>query len=531
MLDEIGFQTPTDIQAQAIPPLLQNDIDLIGLAQTGTGKTAAFGLPIIDKVEPGTGHIEAVILAPTRELVQQIALELQAFSKYKSYLHLTTVYGGSSISQQIKEIKKDKPSILVATPGRLIDLINRKVVKLSDLRFMILDEADEMLNMGFQEDVDEILSHAPKGINTWLFSATMPSGVQKIVKSYMQDPVKISIDAQHRTNVNLSHKYILVEKKNKSEALKRLIDITPEVYGIIFCRTKRETQSLADELTRDGYRSDALHGDLSQNQRDRVLNKFRNGNINLLVATDVAARGIDVDNLTHVFHFTLPDTAEYYTHRSGRTARAGKEGTSLVVLIPQDKRKMNGIAQSLKIEFEQVMIPQYVDLLNSRLQSWTEKIIDTDTTDVTAGMVNRVVGQLDDLDRDTLVAKLIARQLKLLKRKAATEDLNATDRKRSKQNKPRRGERRSSRREDRRKPRGGGNHTMFINIGRMDKVKPQDLVRFISETSGVSKKDIGDIHMNKMNSTFELNHKNPDKISRRFEDVQLYGRDIRCNRK
>lgn len=548
-LDEIGFETPTEIQSKAIPTLLQEDPDIIGLAQTGTGKTAAFGLPLLDKVDPTNFAIQAVVLAPTRELVQQIALELQAFSKYKPHLHLTTVYGGTSISAQIREIKKDNPSVIVATPGRLIDLINRKVVKLHDLEYIVLDEADEMLNMGFQEEIDEILKHTPDNIKTWLFSATMPKSVRRIVSSYMHDPVEITVDRQNITNQNLEHKYVLVHKRNKAEALKRVIDYLPELYAVIFCRTKRDTQELADTLVSDGYRADAIHGDLSQGQRDTVMRKFRSGSINLLIATDVAARGIDVDDLTHVIHYTLPDTAEYYTHRSGRTARAGKKGTSLTILIPQDKGKMRRFSRELSIDFEKAMIPKYAELLDKRLQVWTERLVHSDESDVTAGMIDRMIHHIGDMDRDTLLAKLIARQLRQLKKNASTEDLNL-DEQGSKKGRERKGDRRDSKRgrrdrgrshekegrrarnhyEDREQS-SSGMKTMFINIGKMDGMNKKDLVEFISKHGKIAKDNIGDIKMNKMNSTFDLSKSEAKEISKKFKNILLGGRDIRCNLK
>lgn len=550
-LDEIGFETPTAIQAQAIPQLLEGHHDMIGLAQTGTGKTAAFGLPLLDLVDATDHSIQGVVLAPTRELVQQIALELQAFSKHKEYLHLTTVYGGTSISNQIKEIKKDKPAIIVATPGRLIDLIGRKVVKLHQLKYLVLDEADEMLNMGFQEEIDEILKFASEDKNTWLFSATMPKSVRRIVSNYMTDPLEIAIERKSITNENLKHKYVLVNRKDKLEALKRVIDFLPELYTVIFCRTKRGTQELADHLASEGYRADAIHGDLSQAQRDTVMHKFRSGSVNILVATDVAARGIDVNDLTHVIHYALPDNSEYYTHRSGRTARAGKEGVSLSIITPGEVRRINYFSKDLKIQFERVMIPRYMELLNKRILHWADNLKNIDETDVTAGILDKVISHIGDIDRDTLLAKLIARNLQQLKKLSSKDDLNAELNNKNK-GKSDRGERKGKRKRDRNRDRdrnrGKGRDRdrrrsrerdsepydqvkMFINIGKMDGLGKKDLVSFISQHGGLSTGQIGDIRMQKMNTIFELNKEAYQKFTKKFKNVSFNGRDIRSNKK
>ncbi|MEE9438849.1 MAG: DEAD/DEAH box helicase [Saprospiraceae bacterium] len=424
-LGDMGFETPTGIQAKAIPQLLEKDPDMIGLAQTGTGKTAAFGLPLLDLLDPDKRSTQAVILAPTRELVQQIANEFKNFSKYLKRINITVVYGGTAIYNQIKEIKRATPHIIIATPGRLIDLIGRRVVNLDSIDHLVLDEADEMLNMGFQEDIDKILVGTPDEKRTWLFSATMPKEIRHIVNTYMTDPIEVSIDRSNVTNQNISHKYVLVNRRDKAEAVKRVIDYIPELYGVIFCRTKMDTQDLADELSREGYRAEAIHGDLSQGQRDKVMSRFRNGRINILVATDVAARGIDVNNLTHVIHYTLPDSPAYYTHRSGRTARAGKSGISLTILIPKDKSKMRQISRALKIDFEKVLLPKQAELLTKRVEKWTDKLKEADETELPVGMLDRVMLNLEGLDAETIIAKLLAQQMKKIqKKKGIKDDLN-----------------------------------------------------------------------------------------------------------
>ncbi|MEM9545607.1 MAG: DEAD/DEAH box helicase [Bacteroidota bacterium] len=561
-LKDVGFETPTEIQKSAIGQLLENERDLMGLAQTGTGKTAAFALPLLDLMDDGADFTQAVILAPTRELVQQIAVEVRNFSKYKRKIYISTVYGGAPISNQIKEIKRNTPHIIIATPGRLIDLIGRKVVNLTDINYLILDEADEMLNMGFQEEIDKILEGTNEGKKTWLFSATMPKEIKHIVDTYMDDPIEVKVDQQNITNQNISHKYVLVNRKDKAEAVKRVIDYIPELYGVIFCRTKMDTQELADELARDGYRAEAIHGDLSQAQRDKVMRKFRSGAINIMVATDVAARGIDVNNLTHVIHYTLPDSPAYYTHRSGRTARAGKKGVSLTILIPKDKGKMRQIAKRLKIDFEKVLLPKHAELLEKRIEKWTEKLMASDEAELPKETLENVLHQLSDLDKETLVAKLIAQQLKKIrKKKSSQDDLNLeeygrgerserkgrrSDRKREyksegrrerdrRRDKERSGRRERERKVDSKEGRIGrrsiknGYTKMYINIGKMDKMSVGELVDFISKNGNVKRKLIGDIKMSKMHSVFELDRSVSKSISKYFANVNFKGRDIRCN--
>ncbi len=626
-LGEIGFETPTEIQKSAIGQLLENERDLMGLAQTGTGKTAAFGLPLLDLMDDTAKYTQAIILAPTRELVQQIAVEMKNFSKYKNKLNLSTVYGGTAIMNQIKEIKKYTPHIIIATPGRLIDLIGRRVVKLTDINYLILDEADEMLNMGFQEDIDKILEGTNPEKKTWLFSATMPKEIRHIVKTYMNDPIEVKVDQKNIINQNISHKYVLVNRRDKAEAVKRVLDYIPEFYGVIFCRTKMDTQDLADELGRDGYKAEAIHGDLSQGQRDKVMKKFRAKACNIMVATDVAARGIDVNDLTHVLHYTLPDSPAYYTHRSGRTARAGKTGISLTILIPKDKSKMKQISRALSIDFEKILLPKYAELLDKRIEKWTEKLMEAEN-DIPKETLDKVLEQLSGVDKDEIVAKLLSQQLKKIRKKTnIQDDLNldefsrdsgggrdrdrgrsrdrdrggrdrdrgdrggrdrdrggrdrGDDRKREsksdgrrdrdrkrdversgrrsedrgdrsdrrdredrgdrrdrgeRRDRPERGdriERRSGERGSHREEsssKGGGKQTkMFINIGKVDKMSPGDLLDFISKNGNVKRKAIGDINMSKMHTTFEIDKTEARSVSKYFKNIDYNGRDIRCN--
>jgi len=330
-LEEMEFHTPSDIQRESIPQLLEGDRDFIGLAQTGTGKTAAFGLPLLEMVDPKERHTQGLVLAPTRELGRQIAEQLGKFSKYMKGLKVLPVYGGAAIVNQIKDLKKPT-HIIIATPGRLIDLIKRKAVKLDQLEFLVLDEADEMVSMGFKEELDEILSYTPETKQTWLFSATMAKEIKRIVDKYMDDPIEVKINSEDKVNKNIKHQFAVTRNSDKTEALTRMLDMDADMRGVVFCRTRRDTQELAESLLKKGYAADALHGDLSQQQRDRVMGRFKKHALQVLIATDVAARGIDVDDLTHVFHFNLPDEDAYYTHRSGRTARAGKKGISMAFI-------------------------------------------------------------------------------------------------------------------------------------------------------------------------------------------------------
>ncbi|MEM6723035.1 MAG: DEAD/DEAH box helicase [Bacteroidota bacterium] len=411
LLSEIGFLRPTEIQAKAIPRLLQEQRDFIGLAQTGTGKTAAFGLPLIDLVDSAEKFTQALVLAPTRELGQQIAEQLNLFSRYDKRLNVLAVYGGAPIQNQLRALKKPQ-HIIIATPGRLIDLINRRAVDLRKLQYLVLDEADEMLNMGFKPDIDQILSFTPDYKLVWLFSATMSPDINSIVKTYMEDPAEVRLSKKNQTNQNITHQYTIVKQSDKPEALMRFLDANPKIRGVAFCRTRRDTQELADLLHGRGYKSDALHGDMNQRQRDRVMKQFKNQDINVLVATDVAARGIDVDDLSHIFHLALPDDVAYYTHRSGRTARAGKKGISLVLAHSREKGKVNRISNELKIKFTEVAVPQTHDIVESRVEKWCLDILDTRTKgSLDPLLLEKAILLFGNLSKEELIAKILAKEL------------------------------------------------------------------------------------------------------------------------
>ncbi len=369
----LGYENPTPIQQQAIPKLLQGNQDLVALAQTGTGKTAGFGLPLLDKIDSNRSVPQALVLSPTRELCNQIADDFKGFAKFKKGIKVLSVYGGASIDTQIRSLKQGV-NVVVATPGRLSDLIRRKKIDLSEVKILVLDEADEMLNMGFKEELDNILEQTPSEKNTWLFSATMASEVERIANTYMTTPFKIVVGGQNEGSKNIDHKVYVVQHRNRYEALKRIVDSKPDIFGLIFCRTKIDTQNIADRLMAEGYNVDSLHGDLSQNQRDRVMDKFRERKIQLLCATDVAARGIDVSDITHVINYELPDESESYTHRSGRTARAGKKGESIAIITPKEKGKLTRIEKIIKSKFIPCEVPNGQEVCKSQIFTMIDQV-------------------------------------------------------------------------------------------------------------------------------------------------------------
>jgi ATP-dependent RNA helicase DeaD len=422
-IDKLGFERPSEIQKETIPILLKGDRDLIGLAQTGTGKTAAFGLPLIESIDDQAQNIEGLILSPTRELARQITDQLEKFSKFHPHVRILSVYGGANIGAQIKDIKRGQ-SIVVATPGRLMDLIRRKAIKLEYVRRVILDEADEMLKMGFKEDVEFILSHTPQEKRVWLFSATMPKMVMSISKKYMEDPIEVRINPKQSTNANIEHYKVVVKNAHKTEALKRFIDSEQDLRGVVFCRTRRDTKDLSEHLFAHNYKAEALHGELSQSQRDRVMRRFRNGEVQILIATDVAARGIDVDNLTHIFHYSLPDDDDFYTHRAGRTARAGKEGVSIAFVNNRQLRRIDELKKKLKIQFHTLKIPSAADVVDQRIQEWCARVITKgESSKVSKKLLKEVIHLFSDMSKDELIRRILDVQLEDMGLNK-TEDLN-----------------------------------------------------------------------------------------------------------
>ena len=513
VLDQLGFDTPTPVQEKAIPMLLQNDpTDFIGLAQTGTGKTAAFGLPLIDLIDLDNPTTQAIVMAPTRELGQQTAQHLVSFAKNNRALNIEVVYGGAPIMGQIKALKRPT-QIIVATPGRLIDLIKRKAVKLENVKYVVLDEADEMLNMGFKDDIDEILSYTLENRVTWLFSATMPKEIRRIVNKYMDNPLEVAVNSEQKSNVDITHKYVITKASNKLPALKRFLDIQPDMRGIMFCRTKRETQEIADELGQMGYGVEALHGDLSQAQRDAVMKRFKTRSMQLLIATDVAARGIDVNDLTHVLHHTVPDQLESYTHRSGRTGRAGNKGTSLIFINPRETRKITDIERRIKVKFEQIEVPTLEAMKSSRINSWANLIINTKVDDQADSILESVSERFSDLSKEDILRRLITTQLDHVMTPDEDSNLNDTQGGGSTSNRER-----------------TGFNRYFINVGSIDGMTNADIVHFLADESGVDRKFFGDLSLQKNCSYFDVDSTQDKGFGESFEGKEVNGRSIRVNR-
>ena len=503
-ISDLGFETPTEIQQKAIPFLLSNtNQDLVGLAQTGTGKTAAFGLPLLEMIDLDERFTQGLILSPTRELGLQIANELRAFAKYLN-VQIVSVYGGASIEDQIREIRKGA-HIIVATPGRLIDLLERKKVDLSRVGYVVLDEADEMLNMGFKEDLDTILEHLhDQERKTWLFSATMPGEVRRIAKNYMKEPKEIVIGKQNSGNVNIEHQYILVKAHDRYSALKRVLDYYPEIFGLIFCRTRTETKEVADQLMQDGYSAEALHGDLSQSQRDAVMKKFRQRNIQILVATDVAARGIDVSDITHVVHYVLPDDIEVYTHRSGRTGRAGKKGLSIAVISMKEEKRVRDIEYQIKQKLVRIPVPKGMDIVQKQMRYLVEKVknhpINTENMD--QSWMEELYHEFDDMDKNELVQRLIATEFdRFFNYYKDARDLEYESERGGRRNLDS-----SAAGKGNRSSRAGNDSNkvrFFINLGMEDDVNKGALLRFICEHADISSQQIGQISVLREFSFFD----------------------------
>ncbi|NDW18949.1 ATP-dependent helicase [Dysgonomonas sp. 216] len=529
-IEEMGYENPMPVQEEVIPYLLDEVRDVIALAQTGTGKTAAFGLPVIQSIDIKQKVPQALILCPTRELCLQIAGDLADYSKYIEKLRVLPVYGGSSIESQIKSLKRGV-QIIVATPGRLIDLINRNTVDLASVKYVILDEADEMLNMGFSDSIDEILKQVPDGRSMLLFSATMPKEIAKITRKYMHEPKEITIGRKNEGSNNVKHVYYMVHAKDKYLALKRVADYYPNIYGIIFCRTRRETQEIADKLIQDGYNADSLHGDLSQAQRDYVMQKFRIKNIQLLVATDVAARGLDVDSLTHVINYGLPDDIESYTHRSGRTGRAGKTGTSIAIVHIKEKGKMREIEKIINKKFEEGTIPTGQSICEKQLFNFVDQLEKVKVNeDEIASLMPSVYRRLDWLEKEDIVKRIVSLELnRLLDYYRDAEDIEVPTGRFSKDEKRGergdRGERRSG--GDRKSVRTAekGYSRLFINIGRTDGINPATLMGFVNDFVD-NKVRIGRIDLMQNFSFFEVPEKESNKVIKSLRNTEYNGRRV-----
>jgi ATP-dependent RNA helicase DeaD len=506
---QLGFEVPTPIQEKAIPMLLKGTRDFVGLAQTGTGKTAAFGLPLLELTDDQAKTTQALVLAPTRELSLQIVSDLENFSEHFKNFNIVAIYGGASISEQIRKIKRGA-QIVVATPGRLLDMIDRKAVNLSDVKYVVLDEADEMLNMGFKEDLDKILSFTPETKKTWLFSATMPSTVKSIMKNYMDNPEELTMGEKNQGNVNIEHFYCVIHERDKYLALKRILDFNPEIFSLIFCRTRIDTQRIAEMLMKDGYNADSLHGDLTQQQRDNVMKKFRARGIQILVATDVAARGIDVENISHVIHLNLPDEMEFYTHRSGRTARAGKKGVSIALVSNREIGKVRQIEKSLKAPFMKMKIPTGPEVCQKQLLAFTHKMRQVSVKEEEiAEFLPEVYAELKDLTKDELIKRFASIEFnRFLDYYRNAPDLNSNTKE------------------------GGTDRFVtgtrfFINLGKMDGLDKSSLLELLDEYSGVGGKFVGKIDLKGAYSFFEIEKEKADDILKGFTGVEFDGRQVR----
>ena len=547
--DALGFVNPTTIQEKAIPILLSGTTDMIGLAQTGTGKTAAFGLPLLQLVDEKQRNAQALVICPTRELCMQIVTEIELFKKFMPGMNVVAVYGGTSISMQIRDIKRGV-QIVVATPGRLIDLIERKAINLEEIKYVVLDEADEMLNMGFQEDIEFILQNTPKKESTWLFSATMPPEIRKVSKKYMNNPQEVTVGKMNTANKNIDHQYFVTQSQHRYETLKRLIDFNPGMYGIIFTRTKMDAQDIASKLTREGYDIDALHGDLSQPQRDKVMQAFREKSLQLLIATDVAARGIDVKEITHVINYELPDDTEVYTHRSGRTGRAGSMGICMSIVHTRETFKLRSIERLIQSNIVKTEIPTGKDVCRKQFYHFMDKLLQVD---ISHGDYDSYLPMLEekfaDVSKEEILKRVAATEFdRFLKYYENSEDLNLREQKR--------GERREfgndrsdSRGNDRGRQRmdssrdggrgrertpisnsGGGNTTrLFVNLGTKDGFYKASFLQFVLDMSDLKKDVLGRIDMKEMNSWVEIDKSHAGQMIKAIDGKSYKGRRIRMN--
>ncbi|MUV02903.1 DEAD/DEAH box helicase [Flavobacterium rakeshii] len=507
-INDLGFESPSEVQEKAIPLLLEKDTDIVALAQTGTGKTAAFGFPLIQKIDAENKNTQALILSPTRELCLQITNEIKLYSKYVKGLNTVAVYGGASITEQAKEIRRGA-QIIVATPGRMQDMINRGLVNISKIDYCVLDEADEMLNMGFYDDIVAILSTSPTDKSTWLFSATMPQEVARIAREFMRKPLEITVGHKNSGSSTVSHEFYLVNARDRYEALKRLADANPDIFSVVFCRTKRDTQAVAEKLIENGYNAAALHGDLSQAQRDAVMKSFRNRQIQMLVATDVAARGIDVDNVTHVINYQLPDDIETYNHRSGRTGRAGKLGTSIVIITKSELRKISAIERTIKQKFEEKSIPSGIEICEIQLFHLANRIKDVEIDHEIDPYLPAIYEVMKDLSKEELIKKMVSVEFnRFINYYKKNKDLS------------------TQKGGDRDFTPTGGAVRYFINIGSRDDFDWMSLKDFLRDTLGLGRDDIFKVDVKEGFSFFNTEAEHAEIVLDTFNSMHLEGRKI-----
>ena len=516
-ITDLGFEKPSEVQEKAIPILLNSETDLVARAQTGTGKTAAFGFPMLAKIDVNSRTTQGLILSPTRELCLQITNEMKQYGKYCKGLNVVAIYGGSSITDQAREVKRGA-QIIVATPGRMKDMISRRLVDISKIQYSVLDEADEMLNMGFKEDITDILSHTPEDKNTWLFSATMPREVARIAKKFMDNPQEITVGNKNESTSNVTHEYYLVNSRDRYQALKRLADANPDIFSVVFCRTKRDTQKVAENLIEDGYSAGALHGDLSQNQRDLVMQSFRKNQIQMLVATDVAARGIDVDDITHVINYQLPDEIETYTHRSGRTGRAGKNGISMVIVSKSEVRKIKSIERIIKREFEKKEVPDGMEICEVQLMSLANKIHNTEVNHEIDKYLTSINEMFEETSKEELIKKFFSVEFtRFYNYYQKSKNLNVAEGSRD----------REGGREGGRDFGGNSNSTRyFINVGEKDGFDWMKLKDFLKDQLQLGRDDVFKVEVKESFSFFNTENETKDKVLAFFTDFKHEGRFV-----
>ncbi len=530
---DLGFETPTPIQMKAIPILLSGTTDFVGLAQTGTGKTAAFGLPLLQLTEPENKYPQALIVCPTRELCLQICNDLQDLKKYSKNIVAEPVYGGASIVMQIRALKKGV-HVVVATPGRLIDMIERKAIDLQKVKYVVLDEADEMLNMGFRDDIDFLLKNTVNRESIWLFSATMPAAVKAISKNFMRDPQEVTVGKKNTANVNIDHQYFITPAQSRYETLKRLVDFNPGIYGIIFTRTKADAQEITERLVKEGYDIEALHGDLTQQQRDKVMHRFRQKSIQLLIATDVAARGIDVEGITHVINFELPDDIEIYTHRSGRTARAGKSGICISICHSREAYKIKQLEKMTNAHFHKLDIPSGKDVCRRQFFHFMDKLIEADTShgDYETYMPD-LQKKFADISKEEVLKRVAALEFDhFLKYYEHADDLNARQDFRERRNDLSSTNRNQGGRRERERntyPGDNGYTKLFINLGSKDGFYKASFLQFILDESDLKKDVLGKIDLREMNSWVEIDKSVAGKMIKSIDGKNYNGRQIRMN--
>lgn len=520
-IEDLGFEVPSPVQEKVLPVILGEENDLVVLAQTGTGKTAAFGLPLLQKLDTSLNEIQVLILSPTRELCVQIGKDLQNYAKYRTDIKVLCVYGGTEIRRQIKDLERGV-HVLVATPGRLCDLIKRNAVNIEHIKSVVLDEADEMLNMGFKEDLNFILDETPETRNTYLFSATMPKEVERIAKNYLHNAQEISTGKKNQGADTVSHEYYQVRAKDCYETLHRVIDCAPTMYAIIFVRTKMDAREIVRKLQKDGIECDALHGDLSQAQRDEVMERFRAKRLKVLVATDVAARGLDVDNLTHVINYNLPEDVESYTHRSGRTGRAGREGVSVAIINSKEKGKLRRIEKALKKQFQYREVPGGEEVCRAQLLFYADKILGSEPKETLDKYQHELFEKFEELSKEELIQKIVSYEFgKLLKKYASVADLNMSEDERHNSRGEERGE---SRRGDRRGEDSRNEFTTYsVNVGKEDGFTPRDLMTIINENSPRKGLEIGSIRIFENNTKFEVDVRGVNGFMSCFRNVNFNG--------